>query len=113
VVTIEEDASVYKAAKIIMETAFNHLPVVSKDNVLVGIVTAWDISKAVSQNKFDLVEDIMTRKVITAREDEQVAVVARRLDQHGVSALPVVNGGNHVVGIITSDDISKLFARRH
>ncbi|MDK2833136.1 MAG: L-aspartate semialdehyde sulfurtransferase [Methanolobus sp.] len=113
VVTIEEDASVYKAAKIIMETAFNHLPVVSKDNVLVGIVTAWDISKAVSQNKFDLVEDIMTRKVITARVDEQVAVVARRLDQHGVSALPVVNGGNHVVGIITSDDISKLFARRH
>lgn len=113
VVTIEKDASVYKAAKIIMETAFNHLPVVSRDNVLVGIVTAWDISKAVSQNKFDLVEDIMTRKVITARGDEQVAVVARRLDQHGVSALPVVNGGNHVIGIITSDDISKLFARRH
>jgi CBS domain-containing protein len=76
-------------------------------------VTAWDISKAVSQDKFDLVEDIMTRKVVTAKADEQVAVVARRLDVNGVSALPVVNGENNVVGIITSDDISKLFAGRH
>ncbi|MDW7732420.1 MAG: homocysteine biosynthesis protein [Methanolobus sp.] len=113
VVTIDKDASVYKAAKIIMETAFNHLPVVSKDNSLVGIVTAWDISKAVSQDKFDLVEDMMTRKVITAKVDERVDVVARRLDQQGVSALPVINNEKHVIGIITSDDISKLFARRH
>jgi CBS domain-containing protein len=96
-----------------METAFNHLPVVNKDNTLAGIVTAWDISKAVSLDKFDLVEDIMTRKVITAQAGEQVAVVARRLDQHGVSALPVINSMSQVVGIITSDDISKLFARRH
>jgi CBS domain-containing protein len=87
--------------------------VVNKDNTLAGIVTAWDISKAVSLDKFDLVEDIMTRKVITAQAGEQVAVVARRLDQHGVSALPVINSMSQVVGIITSDDISKLFARRH
>ncbi|MBN2110403.1 MAG: homocysteine biosynthesis protein [Methanosarcinaceae archaeon] len=113
VVTIDKDASVYKAAKIIMEAEFNHLPVVSGDNLVVGIVTAWDISKAVSQGKFDLVEDMMTRKVITAKADERVDVVARRLDRHGVSALPVLNNEDHIIGIVTSDDISKLFARRH
>ncbi len=112
VVTISMDASVFDAAKIIMETTFNHLPVVSKDKTLVGIVTAWDISKAVYMDKFDLVEDIMTRKVITAKADEQVAVVARRLDQNRVSALPVVSNRNEVIGMITSDDISKLFGRR-
>ena len=112
VVTISKDASVYDAAKTIMETAFNHLPVVSADNALVGVVTAWDISKAVSQNKFDLVEDIMTRKVITASADERVAVVARRMDQDSVSAMPVINKERHILGMITSDDISKLYARR-
>ncbi|WP_094228790.1 homocysteine biosynthesis protein [Methanolobus psychrotolerans] len=112
VVTIAKNASVYDAAKTIMDTAFNHLPVVNDDNTLVGIVTAWDISKAVSQNKFDLVEGIMTRKVITATADERVAVVARRLDQNSVSAMPVINKERHVIGMITSDDISKLFARR-
>ncbi|MEZ5334983.1 MAG: homocysteine biosynthesis protein [Methanolobus sp.] len=112
VVTIGKDESVYDAAKIIMDTAFNHLPVVGNDSSLVGILTAWDISKAVSQNKFDLVEDIMTRKVITASADERVAVVARRMDQDSVSAMPVINRDRHVIGIITSDDISKLYARR-
>ncbi len=112
VVTIGKDASVYDAATSILDTSFNHLPVVSEDSTLVGIVTAWDIAKAVSQNKFDLVGDIMTRKVITANVDERVAVVARRLDQNSVSAMPVINKERHVIGIITSDDISKLFARR-
>ncbi len=113
VVTIRKDASVYAAAKTIMDTAFNHLPVVTTDDsTLVGILTAWDISKAVAQNKFDLVEDIMTRKVIVASSDESVAVVARRMDQNSVSAMPVLDKGKHVMGMITSDDISKLFARR-
>ncbi|SFM59443.1 homocysteine biosynthesis protein [Methanolobus profundi] len=112
VVTIDKDASVYDAAKTIMETDFNHLPVTGEDGSIVGIVTAWDISMAVSKNKFDLVADIMTRKVITASADERVAVVARRMDQDSVSAMPVINKSRHVIGIITSDDISKLYARR-
>ena len=55
----------------------------------------------------------MTRKVITATDSEQVTIAARRLEQHGVSAMPVVDEQNHVIGIITSDDISMLFARRN
>ncbi|WP_340817693.1 homocysteine biosynthesis protein [Methanolobus sp. WCC4] len=112
VVTIGMGASIYDAAKTIMDTDFNHLPVVDENECLVGIITAWDISKAVSQNKFDLVEDIMTRKVITSSADERVAVVARRMDQDSVSAMPVINKGRRVIGMITSDDISKLYARR-
>jgi CBS domain-containing protein len=113
VVTIHKDASVYEAAKKIMDVSFNHLPVVTENNTLVGIVTAWDISKAVAQNTFDLVENIMTKKVITARDNEQVTIAARRLEQHRVSAMPVVDEEYHVIGIITSDDISMLFARRN
>nr|WP_321497773.1 homocysteine biosynthesis protein [uncultured Methanolobus sp.] len=112
VVTINKDASVYDAAKVIQDTSFNHLPVLNDDRTLAGIITAWDIAKAVSLNKFDLVEGIMTRKVITANADEQVALVARRLDLNEVSAMPVINKERHVIGMITSDDISKLYARR-
>jgi len=112
VVTIYQDASVFKAAKTIMESSFDHLPVVNTENSLVGIVTSWDISKAVAEDKFDLVEDVMTRKVTTARADEKVSVVARRIEQNGVSAMPVLNNNKNVIGIVTSDDISKLIARR-
>jgi len=112
VVTIVQDASLHEAARKIMESAFNHLPVVSATNTLVGIVTAWDISKAVAQDTFDLLGDIMTKDVITATPMEAIDVAAHRLDQNRVSALPVVDEGKRVIGIITSDDISKLLARR-
>jgi CBS domain-containing protein len=75
-------------------------------------VTAWDISKAVAGDKFELVEDIMTKKVIVAKADEQVAIVARRMDQNAVSAMPVINDNRNVIGIVTSGDISKLVGRR-
>ncbi len=112
VVTIKQDASVHEAAKKILESAFNHLPVVSNTNSIVGIVTAWDISKAVAEDRYDLVEDIMTKKTITAVPGESIDVAAYRLDQNKISAMPVVDKDNQVVGIITSDDISKLLARR-
>ena len=113
VLTIGSDSNLCAAARKIMESSFNHLPIVSKNNLLVGIVTAWDISKAVAKDKFDLLEEIMTRNVITATPEEAIDIAARRLDQNRVSALPVVDNEMHVIGIITSDDISKLLARRY
>lgn len=44
---IREGASIEDAARMMITTEFTHLPVISKDDKLVGIITAWDISKAV------------------------------------------------------------------
>lgn len=112
VTTIRQGLTVEDAAKAIMEGNFNHLPVVSDEDKLVGIITAWDIAKAVAKNKRDKLDDIMTRNVVTADASEPVDTAARKLEQHNISAMPVVNKHSRVVGIITSDDISKLVARR-
>ena len=77
-----------------------------------GIVTAWDISKAVAKAEYDLVKDIMTQNVVTTSPDEAIDIAAFKLDSNSVSALPVIDAKRQVVGIITSDDISKLLARR-
>lgn len=112
VTTIQQGLTVENAAKVIMEGNFNHLPVVSDEERLVGIITAWDIAKAVAKNKRDKLDDIMTRAVVTADANEPIDIVARRLEQHNISALPVIDEHSRVMGIITSDDISKLLARR-
>lgn len=62
IVTIKKDQTVQDAAKKIWENSFNHLAVVSDTGELVGILTAWDISKAVAENIFDSVESVMTKK---------------------------------------------------
>ncbi|MGZ4870216.1 MAG: homocysteine biosynthesis protein, partial [Halobacteriota archaeon] len=111
-ITVREAISVQDAAKIIIGKQVNHLPVVSADNKLIGIVTAYDISKAVALNKGDSLKGIMTRRVITATPDEPIDLAARRLERHNISALPVIDHANAVVGIITSEDLSKLLACR-
>jgi L-aspartate semialdehyde sulfurtransferase len=113
IVTIKKNQTVQDAAKKIWENSFNHLAVVSDNGELVGILTAWDISKAVAVNFFDSVENVMTKKVLTCAPNEPVDLAARRLDRYGVSAMPVIDTQNRVIGIITSDNISKLLARRY
>jgi L-aspartate semialdehyde sulfurtransferase len=111
-IIIKEALSIQQAAKIIVEKQVNHLPVVSDDEKLIGIVTAYDISKAVARSKGDGLNDIMTKRVITASPDEPIDLAARRLERHNISALPVVDDSNKVIGIVTSEDLSKLLACR-
>ncbi len=111
VTTIEQGSEVEEAAKRIIKGEFTHLPVVSKDDKLVGIVTAWDISKAVA-SKDKTLDEIMTKKVVTSDIDEPVEISAAKVEKHNISALPVIDKERKVVGILTSDDITKLVAKR-
>jgi CBS-domain-containing membrane protein len=50
-VTVAPEMSVEEAAKIIVDKNFNTLPVVKSDNMLLGVVTAHDLLKAVIGGK--------------------------------------------------------------
>jgi uncharacterized protein (DUF39 family)/predicted transcriptional regulator len=110
VVTVGPEASISEAARILAEKGFDHLPVVDENQRLIGILTSWDIATSVGTGRRKVAE-IMTRKVITAREDEPVDSVARSLEAHGISGVPVVDEGGRVMGMLTSDDLSKLVKR--
>ncbi len=112
IVTVREDICINDAAKLIVGGSFDHLPVVSERGTLAGIVTAWDLSKAVANGKVSQISEIMTRRVYSARPDEPIELAARTLDTHSISALPVVDRENRVIGMVTSDHISRLLARR-
>jgi CBS domain-containing protein len=49
--------------------------------------------------------DIMTREVVTVRPDTRVSAVAHLLRDHKISAVPVVDDHDHVVGIISEGDL--------
>lgn len=94
-------------AKKLVENNINHLPVVDNEGKLMGIVTSWDIANAIAKGKVKL-KDVMTKKVVIAREDEPVDVIARRIDKYEISGLPIVDKNNKVKGMITAEDISRL-----
>lgn len=110
VITIKGGSSIREAANLIIEKNIDHLPVVSKENKILGILTSWDISKAVL-GKYRFVDEIMTEKVITAELEESVESAAKKLQEHNISALPVVDKEQKVVGMITTSALSKLLIK--
>jgi len=113
VITIAETEEIRTAAKKLLKGETNHLPVVNNKNVLVGIVTTFDISKAVANpGKAVLVQDIMKTKVVTTTPYEAVDIAIQKLEQNNISGLPVVDAENHVIGFLTAMDLGKLLGRR-
>lgn len=106
VFTASPSDDVEVAAKKLMEKGIDHLPIVDEESKLTGIVTSWDLAKAIAQDKKQL-DEIMTRRVVTAKEEESIDVVVRRMTQHNISGVPVVDETNRVVGILTTDDVSR------
>ena len=113
VVSITQDESIQTAAKKLLKGDTNHLPVLDHQGLLVGIVTTYDVSKAVvHEGKGHRVKDIMTTKVIRTTPDEHVDIAAQKLERNNISALPVVDQDNHVLGMLTAIDLGKLFGKR-
>jgi homoserine O-acetyltransferase len=109
VVTIRQGSRVEEAARIMMTEGVTHLPVINEEGKLAGIVTAWDVSKAVAL-KYTLREEIMTRKVVTSVQEDPIERAAKRMNEHNISALPVVDAGQLVIGMVTSDGVSRLIS---
>jgi uncharacterized protein (DUF39 family)/CBS domain-containing protein len=109
--TITVGFTVRDAAKKIIQDKFNHLPVVDEERRLVGIVTSWDVSKALALAKDGNLAPIMTRNVITVAPDDPADLAVRLLEKHNISALPVIDGNRKVLGIVTGEGLSTLISR--
>jgi uncharacterized protein (DUF39 family)/CBS domain-containing protein len=109
-VTCSETEAVQAVAERIVTQSVNHIVMVDGNGKLTGIVTSWDITRALAQGKTALA-DIVTRHVITAKPDEPLETASKRMAQHNISALPVINNEKKVLGIVTAEDVSKLLGR--
>jgi len=121
-VTVLENASIYEATVAMFTQNVGSLTVVGTDRHLLGMISRKDIMKA-SLGKIDLqqvpVGVIMTRmpNIYMTTLDEPVYSAAKKLVQHAVDSLPVVeqyvdeNGDEcyEVVGRFTKTNVTKLF----
>jgi CBS domain-containing protein len=109
-VTCRENEPVKDIAERIVTRSVNHIVMVDEQGKLGGIVTSWDITRAMAESKKAL-RDIVTKRVVTARPDEPLETASKRMARHNISALPVIDNDQKVLGIITSEDVSKLLGR--
>ena len=117
-VTITQEASFYEARNLIHEKGIRHLPVVDKNNSLVGIVTDRDIREAAPSDATLLsvqelnyllgklkVSSFMTpkAKLITITPDTLIEEAVQLMHDNKIGCLPVVEG-KKLYGIFTETD---------
>ncbi|MEM2843648.1 MAG: CBS domain-containing protein, partial [Candidatus Bathyarchaeia archaeon] len=109
-VTCKVYENIKDVAKKIVEKEVNHIIIVDEENRIVGLVTSFDITKAVAEGAKTLPE-IMVKQVITTLPDESIYSCARKLEKHKISALPVIDANGKVLGMVTSERISALIGK--
>ncbi|MBX0296339.1 CBS domain-containing protein [Haloarcula nitratireducens] len=105
--TISPESPVVEAATRLRDEGIGSL-VVERDGDCVGIITESDVV-AVTAEEGDTraltVEDVMSTALVTIGPDADVETAVERLRTHGIKKLPVVEDGE-IVGIVTTTDIS-------
>jgi CBS domain-containing protein len=107
-ITIDASASLTDAGLLMQENRIRHIPVVSNDKELIGLVTQRDILAASTDNGPDkLISDVMRTSIYTISEDDELRAAALKMQKHKIGALPVLRN-NQLIGIITDTDYVSL-----
>ncbi|WP_047814654.1 magnesium transporter [Rhodopirellula islandica] len=86
-----------------LETIY-YLYVVDDNNLLRGIVSARQLVSAIS-NTTKTLGDLMETDVVVALVGEDQESVANKVERFNLLAIPVVDSGRQLLGIITHDDV--------
>lgn len=118
---IRPDTPVTEAQALMKREKIHHLPVLDKEEKLVGIVTEKDLlyaspSVATTLSVFEMtsllaklkVEKVMSREVVSIAEDVPMEEAARIMADRGIGGLPIMRG-KALVGMITESDLFRIF----
>lgn len=122
VIAIAPDLGVDAALELMRSNNIRRLPVVNAGNRVIGIITLADALTLMPANLRDdegfnrteppEVREAMADYVYTASPEEPVGVAARKMVNHKIGALPVIED-HKLVGIVTESDIFRFVAEQY
>lgn len=117
VVAATPNASCQEIAKKLLSGFFSGMPVVDKNQKVIGVVTEFDLLKAMQKHKEQdkgfctaVAKDVMTPNPICIDADADIQDAINLMTEHHFIRLPVVEGGK-LVGVISRGDILRAFVQ--
>lgn len=120
VITVTPETSLLKLGKIMKDHDVRRLPVIDKEDRLVGIISDRDVrdaspSKATTLDMYEMhyllaeikASDIMTPNPITIKPTDTVEKAAMIMLDNKIGGLPVINEDKRLEGIISDQDVFK------
>ena len=108
-VTVGPDDPVTAAAAAMREHDIGDV-LVTEDRVVRGVITDRDVAVRVVAAGLDpastAVRDVASQQVVSVRPDEPVASAVKKMREHAVRRLPVVDDDGRAVGVITIGDLA-------
>ncbi len=99
--TVKEAMQILKKEAPEAETIY-YIFVIDRQKRLVGVVSLRDLIIAEDE---ELIQEVMNERVVSVSAGKDQEEVARMMKDYDFLALPVVDFKNHLLGIITVDDI--------
>ncbi|WP_420400374.1 IMP dehydrogenase [Flagellimonas sp.] len=106
-VTLPLNSTVRDAKANMKEHSIGGIPIVGDDKKLLGIVTNRDLRFEKNDDR-SITEVMTSENLVTVGEGTSLAEAEVILQENKIEKLPVVNGNNVLVGLITFRDITKL-----
>ncbi|CAM1363787.1 CBS domain-containing protein [Tenacibaculum xiamenense] len=117
VITLNKTDDLTTAERLFKENNIRHIPVVS-GNTIVGMLSYTDLLRisfadAIDEDESDVdtvvynmftIEQVMAKNLVTVSPTNTIKEVAEILSKKEFHALPVIEGGN-LVGIVTTTDL--------
>lgn len=103
---------VKSVAQIMKRENIGPMPVIDsqESRKLIGIITDRDLAMKIVGEGRDVestkVEAVMTRKVVTCREDDELQRAMKLMSKHQLRRIVIVDHANKVVGIISQADLA-------
>ena len=120
-ISVQPDTSLSRCQKLMKEHGVRRLPVVDDSNRVIGIISDRDVKRAspskatsleVHEIQYLLAEvkakDIMTSNPICVKSNESISKVALIMLDKKIGGMPVVDDDNHLLGIITDQDVFRV-----
>jgi CBS domain-containing protein len=103
VVTAKADTTIESAINTLHEKHVGSIVVVDDERRCEGIFTERDAIRMFAKkvSLFTPLKMVMTKNIITIREEASFAEAMALIVNHGIRHLPVVNGNKQLVGIIS------------
>jgi CBS domain-containing membrane protein len=109
-ITLRPGTPLDQAWALFGEHRIKALPVVDARGAIVGIVTRADFVRAAAGMP-GVVGEIMTRRVRVASMQRHLAELIPLFGSSGHHHIPIVDGGDRLVGIVTQSDVVAALAR--
>lgn len=110
ILTIATTNTVFEAMKLLIQNKISCLPVVDKDDALVGIVSDKDIFRLAYQRRTDFpehkIEQVMSTNLIVGLPEDELSYIATIMTENKIRHIPIVDGRN-LAGLVSLGDIVK------